>query len=161
MTTYSKMIARLKPPQSATLDTFTVSLLSCPSSMVSLVVFYAKTSCSYPFGNRFLKTPTWPSDYFRRRRVTRCRLARLASRPRARGSDSGWAAARRIAYVDWQRALTCFDTLLSVSVCGVNRGDGRVFTGRRRRWPPRRNQVSAWRELSTFRSPKPQNPKTP
>ena len=63
MTTYSKMIARLKPPQSATLDTFTVSLLSCPSSMVSLVVFYAKTSCSYPFGNRFLKTPTWPSDY--------------------------------------------------------------------------------------------------
>ena len=32
----------MKPPQSATLDTFTVWLLSCPSSMVSLVVFMQK-----------------------------------------------------------------------------------------------------------------------
>ena len=57
MTTYSKMIARLKPPQSATLDTFTVSLLSCPSSMVSLVVFYAKNILFIPIWQQVSENP--------------------------------------------------------------------------------------------------------
>ena len=60
---HRKMIAGLKSHQRATLDTVSVLLLSCPCPMIPPVAFHAKTSCSCPFGNRFLKTQTWPSDY--------------------------------------------------------------------------------------------------